>query len=441
MSQKHEHDRIVSLQLTARMPFLPVATHCVETAAKAFGLGRDESLKLSLATEEIFSYLSSNVCRGESVDIRCVNGLSYVRVEFRFSVSALDMGALNIAASVTCDNDDDMPEMGLAIASRTIDRLNIMAERQNRVCLAIEKDKDYPSVPETPLPPAVVKGLLTAETPDTEGVKIYVTRVNQGPPDPLRPPFFQYPGKVADMVAAGDCQIVTAVDARGECAGGVLFRFRTARIVEVFGPHVFCPAREGEIADMLLTACIARIARTKAIGIVNLTGMPLSVRGQYELLGSLKYSGDDGKSFVRSWYYRLLHEDPGYLVFTDAILKEYLEGEFKRLFLAREIRDVHDQGEIKEVASIFSTEMLREGSTAVLSPLWPGADLDDNVKRHLRFLKDEAINNIFFNLDLGIYWHASLMRVLIDNNCRPALIIPFGAQADMLIFQYDRTEP
>jgi hypothetical protein len=96
---------------------------------------------------------------------------------------------------------------------------------------------------------------------------------------------------------------------------------------------------------------------------------------------------------------------------------------------------------MKAGVSIFSAEVRRERSMASLRPLWPGADLDANVKRHLRFLKEEAINNIFFALDLGVSWHASLMTVLITNHFRPALIIPFAGQADLLIFQYDRTEP
>jgi len=435
MSQDHE--RIVSLQLTARMSFLPVATHCVETVAKVFGLGREESLKLSLASEEIFSYLCSHVCRGEILDIRCSNGLSYVRVEFRFPVSALDMGALNIAASVSCENEDDMAEVGLAIASRTIDRLNIIAERQNRICLAIEKDKDYPPALETSIAPVDLTGPLMVEMPDTEGAKRYVTILAQCSPDPLRPPFFSYPGKVADMVAAGECQVVTVVDAKGECAGGVLFRFWTARIVEMFGPHVFDQSREGEIAAMLLDTCIARTARTKAIGLVNLTGIPPSVQSQFELLGLLHHYPHDGETVHRQAFYRLLHEDQGCPVFSDAILKEYLRQEYSRLFLAREIREVRDQGEMKAGASIFSAEVRREGSVAILRPLWPGADLDDNVKRHLRFIKEEGINNIFFYLDLGVSWHASLMTVLITNHFRAALIIPFAGQADFLIFQYD----
>jgi hypothetical protein len=279
------------------------------------------------------------------------------------------------------------------------------------------------------------------ETPDTEGVKRYIKHVAKGSPDPMRPPFFNYPGKVADMATAGDCHVETVVDARGECAGGVLFHFLTSRIVEMFGPHVFFPERENEIAGMLLDACIARTVRTKAIGLVNLTGMPPSIESQFEPLGSMNYYRQDGTNDARQAFFRLFHEDPGCTVFTDAILKDYLQREYNRLFLAREIREVHDQGETKRGASIFSAEVRRQRLMTILRPLWPGDDFDANVKSHLRFLKEEAINNIFFSLDMGVPWQASLMTVLINNSYRPALIIPFAGQADLPIFQYDRTEP
>lgn len=438
MSQNLDHT--VGLQLSARVSFLPVITRYVEAVAKTFGMPRVDSLKLSLATEEIFSYLSSNVCRGEMIDLCCLNKLSYIRVEFRFSVSTLNMGALNIAAFIPCAHEDDMDEMGLLIASRIIDRLNIITEGRNRICLVIEKDKIYPPVTESAIAPADETGALIVETPDNEGIKRYVTRLAQEPPDLLRPSFFKYPGKVVDMVAAGECQVLTVVDNKGECAGGVIFRFRTPRNVEIFCPHIFYPTRADEIANLLFDACIARTVRTKAIGLVNLTGMPSSIQSQFELLGLLTYSGDDGTTFTRPWHYRLLHEDTGSLIYTDTILKDYLQREFSRLFLVRNIREVSDHGEQKAGASIFSAEVHQEGSIATLHPLWPGRDFDENVKRHLRFLQGEGIRNIFFNLDLGISWHASLMSVLINNHYRPALILPFAGQADLVIFQYDESE-
>jgi hypothetical protein len=161
--------------LIAEISFIPVVVQCVEKAAVLFGMGWEESLKLALATEEIFAYLRSNVCRGDLLDIRCVNRISYVRVEFRFPVSVLDMGALNIAANVDYNHEDDVTKMGLAIASRSIERLNIVAEGKNRICLTIEKDKVYPEVPAASAAPVAVQGALKVDVPDPEGVKRYVT--------------------------------------------------------------------------------------------------------------------------------------------------------------------------------------------------------------------------------------------------------------------------
>ena len=183
--------------------------------------------------------------------------------------------------------------------------------------------------------------------------------------------------------------------------------------------------------------------RTKVIGLVNLSGIPPLSTGliekQFEFLGSLNYCQDNGKTFNRRTYYRLLHEDPGCLIFTDSILKDFLQREYGRLFLAREIREIKDMGETKTGASIFSAEINRQRSEAILRPLWPGADLDANVDRHLRFLKAESLNNILFELDLGVSWQASLMPILVNRQFVPKLIIPFAGRADLLYFQYDGT--
>ena len=49
--------------------------------------------------------------------------------------------------------------------------------------------------------------------------------------------------------------------------------------------------------------------------------------------------------------------------------------------------------------------------------------------------------NIFFELDLGISWHAELIPVLIANQFKPEIILPFAGQSDLIIFQHhDETE-
>ena len=437
MNDKHRH---LSLKIAAVMEFLPAVTQCVETAAEFFGLGKNEALKLRLASEEIFAYLCDRVCRGSMVDVICRGGLFYARVEFQFSVSALDMGALNMTTAVSLEGDDDMTQMGLVIASRTVDRLFISTGMQNAIILAMEQDKAYPAAADADLKTVDVKGALTVATPDAEGVRRFAMQMGVCAHDPLRPAFFKYPGKVADMIASGHCQALVAKDEAGTIAGGLLYRALTDKMVEVFSPCIFDPSRTDEIAGPLLEACISKTARTKAVGLVNLTGLPDTLRPQFEPLGEMTYDRQGAEPIISKAYCRLLHEDPGCQIWTHSSLKAYLEKEYARLFLARDIREVPDLGETRTGPSIFSTEMRREKSEAFLRPLWPGQDLAENLARHITLCKKESLKNIFFTVDLGVSWHAHLAPVLMAQALKPCVIIPFAGQADLVIFQYDESE-
>ncbi|MDD5168054.1 MAG: hypothetical protein PHN75_04490 [Syntrophales bacterium] len=424
----------LTLTLSALERYIPVATQFVERTAEVFGLQKERGLRLGLATEEIFSYLASAVCPGQTVEIRCVNGYFYIRVEFWFSVSTMNMGALNITASGNC-NEGDMATMGLVIASRTVDRLNITAGRR-RICLSIAIDKEYPAANGiTFTQPDGIDG-LSVRTPNPEELKSFIIRAGQDIADVLRPTYLRYPGRVVDMVAGGNCQALVAFNGKQEILGGLLAVNRTERFVLLIGPYGFYPAGEVEVAETLLNDCLSKIARTKVIAILNVTGLPAVIRPQFEALGDLRYYQAGGSVIERPTFYRLLHEDPGCLIWTDGALADYLRSEYKRLFLAREIREVKDLGEAKAGASIFSTHIRKELTEVTIRPLWPGTDADDNLKRHIRCLGEESILNIFFELDLGIPWHASLMPILSVNNFRPEMIIPFAGKADMAVFQY-----
>lgn len=436
-----EPDPALAMQLEARPSFLSVVTGFVDSAARAFGMGREETLKIGLTAEEIFSFACERICPGKPVDIRCLDGKYFMGVAFRFPVSALDMGALNITASARCDREEDLEETGLILASRSVDRLRIDPDGRNRVRLSVEKDKSYPPAPEESPAPAAFRGTVATATPDGEALKRYVIQASRLSPGPLLPDFFRYPGKVVDMAAAGDVQAVVAADETGRVAGGILFRFLTERVVEILGPQVFDPPATEKVAADLLDACIARTARTKAIGLVSLTGLPGPVQSQFESLGALTLFGKGGRVSERPAWYRLLHEDPGCVVWTDGALGEFLQGEYGRLFLAREIREVRDLGETRSGSSIFSAEVHRERSEAVLRPLWPGGDLAANLERHVRFLGEEGFLNLLFELDLGVSWHASLVPVLLGRGFRPGMILPFAGQADLVVFQYHGTEP
>jgi len=429
----------LTLSLNMQVSFLHVVTRFVEAAASVFGLGKSECLKLTLATEEIFIYLCNGVSSGKSIEIQCVNGVYYARVLFRFSSSDLNLKGLNITSTMTGDGETVIEEMGLMIAARSVDRLNIAIEIHQTVCLVIDKEKDYPSAPEISFPQPDTDEEITIGIPDTEGQKGFAMRVAQSNTDPLMPSYFRYPGKVADMVGSGEYQALVALSPRQEIAGGILYCFPTERMVQALGPFVFQTVHGEAISEKLLEAFIARIARTKAIGIINTTGLPESLHSHFETLGFRTYYGSEGEPVRQPCFYRMLHEDPGCVVWTHADLKGYLGREYDRLILAREIKTVRDFGENRSGASIFSAEIRRERCEAILRPIWPGEDFVANVGRHIQLLTTEGLVNIFFEIDTGISWHAALIPALLTHRFKPGMILPFAGQADLVVFQYHAT--
>ncbi len=79
-------EQAVSMRANTDITLLQLATSFVEQAALCMGLGRAEALALTLATEEIFSYLCKVSPPDQDLEIRCVKGGYYVRTDFSFSI-------------------------------------------------------------------------------------------------------------------------------------------------------------------------------------------------------------------------------------------------------------------------------------------------------------------------------------------------------------------
>jgi hypothetical protein len=432
--------RTVQLHLEARAPFLPVVTQFVESSASLFGLAKTESLRLSLATEEIFLYLCSAVCAGKNLEIACLDGLYYTRVFFRFYAPELNLKGLNIASASAGEGQCDLEEMGLMIASRSVDHLHITEEKAHRISLAVTMQKVYPRFSEE-LPRPEAPDSVILEKPDPERVKRFALLSGRFYPERDLPPFFGYPGKVADMVAGGEYQCLTAMNHNKEIAGGILFSERSEKIVQFYGPYLFHRGETTVTGDALLNALIAKVARTKTLGLLSLSGLPKDLESRFEPLGSLSYRTADQPPIGVPFFFRHLHEDPGAEVWSPGEMMDWLTSEYDRLVLAREIRTIQDMGETCFGSSLFAVEISRERAEGILRPLWPGADLAANVTRHVCYLKGDGLINLFFEADLGVPWHAKLIPVLMANGFKPALLLPFAGQADLVIFQHhDTTE-
>jgi hypothetical protein len=135
-------------------------------------------------------------------------------------------------------------------------------------------------------------------------------------------------------------------------------------------------------------------------------------------------------------YFRQLHEDLGCQVWAHPVLEDFLRAEYRRLFFAREIRSTRYGGEQRPAHSVFAPQFDRTNRQVTLRAIWDGADASENLSQHLKVLKAERLPNIFFEVDLGHAWQANLSQILIDSGFRPRLILPYGGEADVVVFQY-----
>lgn len=427
--------RTLTLEITAGAPYMYAVTRFVESAANTFGLPNDEYPGLCSATEKIFLYLANFICPGKPLEVQCFNGFYYTRVLFRFSAEELNLSGLNIVSTITPDRERNPETTGLLIASRFVDYLDVSIEKNNRICLAITKEKTYPAQSEKlDLPTSA--GKIFTEIPDAEQLKYFAGLTSLVYDAAHRPGFFSCPGKLVDMIASGEYSAVIALNAKKEIVGGVLLCLRAERNVQCFGPYCFCKEQETMICEMLLEACLNKIARTKALGLLSISGLPEALRNSFEKLGSLHYH-EEGKAPVEEFsFYLLLHDEPGLAVWSCSDVTYYLTNAYRRLGLVREIKSLRDMVETRSGYSLFSAEINRERRAVTLRPLSPGNDYAANLGRHIRFLRNEGFPNLYFALDPGILWQAEMIPILLNYQFEPGIILPFAGKSDIVIFEY-----
>ena len=428
-----------TLILTADEALLPVAVEFVASVAAAFGQSGTGRLKLRLATEEIFAHLCRGTSGIDTVEIACADRAYYTRVVYRIKGAHLDLRGLNITSGRASRSGERLDGLELAIAARSVDRLHIRAARDGSISLVVDKDKEYPRAPRVPATWPAPTGAVSIEAATPERLKEFAARAAQSHPEAATPAFFAYPGRVVDMVAGREYRAVTAVDAAGHVAGGALLHFPNDRIVRLVGPYTYGTGEEEDLAGRVLEACLVSVARSAAIGVVSTTGLPAPLQAQFEILGhliSFAPGDENGREAARTpALYRLLHEDPGCTVWSHPELVDYLEERYRTLVLAREIRTEWDAGEARSPASVFSAEIQRERAEVTLRPLLPGHDAAANLEGHLDLLRREGLVNVFFELDLGVPWHSTLVPALLSHGLRPCMLLPFGGHADLVLFQ------
>ncbi len=421
----------VVLELNLHPENLPIVMNMAEQAALIFGMQNKDAMALRLAAEEVFCYLCTQTDRQDIIRMECKNGIYYIQMDFIFRHSNLDLGAFNISTDINLEDDSQLGEMGLLIAARSIDRL-LMKDEQNRMILSLYKEKSYPPAEgSAPWPrPATDFLIKPAELEDLKSFSQLVAHLDK---DTQQVPFFLgFPGKFADMIYSGDYQAALVFDQQQAVLGGIVWKAQAQRIIEFYGPYLFTHL-EG-MAEALIENCLEQIGRSDAVGLINRCGTADLSEKYFEELGSTKTFCNDGRIREITAYYRQLCEDPGQRIWTHPDLLPYLQSQYQRLFLPREIRSVSNMGEHSNTHSVFSSEIGHD--QVILRPLLGGEDAAANLKGHLQLFARERIPNIFFEIDLGLAWHAELVPALLCQGFKPGLILPYAGKADLLLMQY-----
>lgn len=412
---------------------LPVVTGFAEQTGKAFGLTLAQQHKLVLAVEELFAFLTKQDEQQSTVRVTCRNGGYYIELACLFPLHVLPAAAFNITAKVSLEDDDSLAEMGLLLAARAVDRLVVVRENREFLELRLVVEKEYPSA-------KAEVGSLTeqdgyiVQAASHEMLKQFAQRVSKVYAK-TAPDFFAFPGKVIDMTVSGEYDAVLGVDKQGHVGGGIFWQ-QTGKMIEFFGPYIF--VSQAGLAQAITDQALVKLARTKALCMVNLQPTTEVPPDYFEMLGEIAITvGDVDKEKVKHQVlYRQLEEDNGAKVFAHPNIIGFMEESYDRLVLPRTLLTTEYAGEAMPAHSAFSVAIDWLRGQAFLSVLAVGQDALDNLKEHVVFLQKEGIANLFFYLDAGKAEEALLAPALLKAAFTPRLVLPWGGYGDLVLFQH-----
>jgi hypothetical protein len=427
-------DQSVSITIPADPAWVPLAQAAAENGARVFDLDPAKMLRLTMGVEELLLHLAGTL-PGREISITIRGRSTFVAVEAEFESVGTDLSALNITASVGADEHDMSAAMPLLLASRMTDGFHVeRLKGKTRISLTV--DRVYPETEVAPVVRRDVRGELSIVHASEPAMILEACAATRGLyPVQQIPVWFKTPGKVADMVAAGEINMLFAVDASDAICGMICWETPSEGSAAFFGPYSF--ADDKAVSGRLMEEMIMALGRTSAkIVFSNIATEDMSQHG-FERLGEVNYHAVDGAGvFVLPVWFRQLREDFGASVWAHGDLIPYLEKKYDEHVVMRTIRPTADMGERVVDASVFSTRLSRDLSEVVLRPMLNGNDNAVNLKRHVETLCTEGFKNIFFFIDLSLGWQAALGADLLANNFIPALLLPHGGQSDVVIFQY-----
>lgn len=428
---------LVELHLRASSPLVPLVSSAVEAGARVLGLDEPDAAALGLGAEEVFSHLAAAAAPGRDVEVRLAGGGWLATAEFAFVPDRVDWRPLNLTYRTNPANDPLLTRTGLAIAARVVDRFRL-ARKEQRVVLALTKERRFPTAPAPPDEPAPT-GPVSARPARPHELALAAGLAAARYPAEQVPPGFDAPGKVEAMARSGDLAAAVAVDAAGRLAGAVFWTVGRMPLAELSGPYLFQEPPVPDAAALLVDACLGALGRTSLRGVLARNPTEAFPPRAFEPLGLLHVPFAGGSSGPVEARYRELGEDPGCAAHVSAPVEPFVRGVYERLALARIVRTAPAPAVAPGDTTAFATRLDRRTRQATLTPLWLGPDAPEAIGALVDLLASEGLTEPTAELDLGEAWQAGFAPALLGAGFAPRLVLPWAGTGDVLVLQ--RTAP
>lgn len=392
-------------------------------------MGDMETLRLTLAVEELVAYLSSTI-EGEQVQLVMSSLPLGIKLDLAFEVNPEGFRYFNFVVdnSKFLEGDEHMAHLGLLLAAKAVDRYSMDLDNK-QLSISLIKERSFDTIEAKEYIPSGKPVSHSHKLEKNLGILEEACAYVMGSYDTSSyESIITKPHKINALVASGDYDYTLAYDEIGKVNGFMYWNKSEESCYEFFGPYTFGDSKK-EVAELLSTQMVEQTAKSNSYFLISekvTTDIP-------ELLFE---QADLSHGSYQKVFYRQLKEDMGTAVWCPSQLREFLDDFYDQLLLFREVMDASSLNEEAQAYSVFSVEPDQVQSQATIVPYIFGADAESNIESHIEVLKREGFNQIRVKFDLHYKWQGYLAGLFFDKGFKPVYIKPQGGKSDVLIMQY-----
>lgn len=416
----------INISLPFKRAFLPLALSFVENGSSGFGYSPAVTNRLLLAAEELFMFYVRQSVQGATAEMTLTDRGYKLVFRFAFTNKNPDFRSLNMIWKFE-EDDDSLSLLGPMLAARSVSELSLGFAENEQVIITADIYKEYAPT-EKIAPSAPAAGGFTLKTPSADDVGYFIkTLLSTG--GFLLPDFLSNAEMASDIFAGGDMEAVIA-ESSGQIAGGVFLRKISDSLWEVFGPYVL--RDEKETADSLMNELISRCSRGSVKGLLRRQDVMDGYEKYFDLLGEISLNSGGKKTY----YHRQMEEEYGSAVYCGSGLAKFLNTQYDKLALLRNIREKVLKTDTLRDSSVLMPSVEYGAGVAVLKVLCAGKDMTENLNAHTAMLKNQGINDIIMEINTAKNEDILFAEVMADCGFTPLLLIPDGKNGDTAVYKY-----